>query len=483
MLKKFYIYITVFVCGAIVMALELIAARILSPYVGSSNLIWTSIIGIILISMSLGYYLGGKIADKRSDFKLLAAIIAFSAFIISIIPIFETEFINLLVHMSLPLIAVAIISAVFVFSVPSILLAMVSPYAIKLMQVKEDNVGRIAGRLSAISTLGSIFGTFFTGFVLIPLMGVKAIILACSILLLFLSLLLLEKHKENITIILIIGIIVIANVSYGETLFYAVNKDVIADTDSEYSRLWVRQIGEYKVLQVDTACESYLKEDGSIGSYLEYYDLFDAYIPDGKDTLIIGGAAYTYPMYFLNKFLDKNIDVVEIDKKMTSIAREYFGLKDNERLNIYHQDGRSYINSNNKKYDAIFVDAFKGHNVPFELTTVEAFSKMKDSLKEKGVVMVNVISPLEGEKDGFIKHEFATFSKVFDAVKLFDVSSDLEKDKHRNLILVGFNYNNPVAENGNGYEGLLINEVQDYYSNEKVFTDDYAPVEQYVYIN
>jgi len=481
-MKKIVIYITVFLCGAIIMALELVAARVLSPYVGSSNPIWTSIIGVILISMSLGYWLGGKLADRKNDFNTLSSLIIISAVLVSIVPVLETYFIKPLSLTDLPLSIVAISSALMAFALPSALLATVSPYAIKLMEVSGENVGSISGRLSAISTLGSIFGTFFTGFCLIPFLGNKMIILLSAILLGVLAILLFEKKKKEHFVILIICIsFSVGNFLLGQALFKVDNPNILADLDSEYSRIWVNKLGEYKVLQVDRATESYLKTDGSMGSYLNYYDLFDAYIKDAKDTLIIGGAAYTYPMHFLDKYSDKNIDVVEIDPMMTDVAKEYFGLTESNRLGIYHQDGRSFINKNIKKYDAIFVDAFHGHNVPFELTTVEAYQEMKKSLKDNGMVMVNVISSLEGEKSGFIQHEFATFKEVFNEVKLFDVenSSNIRNDEIRNLILVGFNYDEPVVNNS-GYEDLLNTEVNGYYSDEFAFTDDYAPVESYV---
>jgi len=477
-MKKIIIYITVFLCGAIIMALELIAARVMSPYVGSSNPIWTAIIGIILISMSLGYYLGGKMADKKHDFNILATIIITSAIMVSLIPILETRFIKVLALTDLPLSVTAIMSALIAFSVPALLLAMVSPYSIKLMEVNSDNVGSISGRLSSISTLGSIFGTFFTGFYLIPTLGNRMLILLSAILLILLAALLFEKKSlKHIGVIALCILFSGYNFSYGYTIFKANNSNVLADIDSEYSRIWVTQYGEYKVLQVDTAIESYLKADGSMGNYLEYYDLFDYYLKNAKDTLIIGGAAYTYPMHFLEKYKDKNIDVVEIDATMTKIAEEYFGLKKDERLNVYHQDGRSFINKNTKKYDAIFVDAFKGHNVPFELTTVEAYRKMKESLNNNGMVMVNIISSLEGENAGFIEHEFSTFKKVFEDVKVFDVS-DEELTETRNLILVGFNFL-PTEVESEEYSDMIKREAINFDSDKEIFTDDYAPVEKY----
>jgi len=219
-MKKTIIYTTVFLCGAIIMALELVAARVLSPYVGSSNPIWTSIIGVILISMSAGYWAGGKLADKKPSFNLLAVFILVAAILVSIIPLLEIYCIKTLALSGLSLATVAILSAIVVFAIPSALLATVSPYAIKLMETTGENVGSISGRLSAISTLGSIFGTFFTGFILIPNLGNKMIILISSILLISLAIFLFEvKMRKRLDIGAICLVVCLCNF-YNSAVFF-----------------------------------------------------------------------------------------------------------------------------------------------------------------------------------------------------------------------------------------------------------------------
>ena len=191
---------------------------------------------------------------------------------------------------------------------------------------------------------------------------------------------------------------------------------------------------------------------------------------------MIGGAAYTYPKHYLKKYENNNIDVVEIDPEMTKIAQEEFGLDiKNPRLNIYHQDGRSYLNYSNKTYDTILIDAFKGLNAPFELTTYEAMSKVKERLNDNGVVITNIISALEGEKAKFIEYEYATYKAVFDDVKLYKVRSNVNKDEIQNLILVGIKGNLEI-NNTEDYEELLNTEVLHYTSNKKIVTDDFAPI-------
>lgn len=486
-MKKYQLEITVFLSGALTMVLELIASRILSPYVGSSNLIWTTIIGIMLTSMSIGYWLGGKKADqnKENDINILANYLLIAAIATSLIPILETVFVNTLAQAVNQLIIVAIISATIVFGIPSFLLAAVSPIAVKLKNNAPDNVGATSGKISSLSTIGSIFGTFFAGFILIPNLGVKTIILGCSILLWILSFMLFKNKDKKYYVLIIIELIAIIGLNIlGAQIFKNKNRDIIKDVDSEYSRIWVKEIqvdqAKYKTLQVDTGLESYInQETGEMGAqYLTYFDLFEYYNKEAKSTLMLGGAAYTYPMHYLNKYQDKTIDVVEIDKKMTEISEEEFGLDtNNPNLKIYTTDGRSFLNYNETKYDTILIDAFKGLNAPFELTTYEAMQKAYNNLNENGMVITNIISSIEGEKSDFIKYEYNTYKAIFDDVKMFKVRTNADSEETQNLILVGFKGNKSVNnDKQEEYQGLLNNEIQDFTSEKQIVTDNYAPI-------
>ena len=486
-MNKYKLEITVFLSGALTMMLELIAARVLSPYVGSSNLIWTTIIGIMLTSMSIGYWFGGKMADKNkeNDIRMLSNFLLISAIATSFIPILEVEFIDVLSKLSSNLIFVAIICATITFGIPSFLLATVSPIAVKIKNSSMDNVGATSGKISSLSTIGSIFGTFFAGFILIPNLGVRNIILGCSILLWILSVYLFHKKDKKYIVFVIIELIAIVGLNLlGGYLFKIENPEITRDVDSEYSRIWVTNlnVGEntYKTLQVDTGLESYMnQETGEMGArYLYYYDLFEYYNKEAKDALMIGGAAYTYPMHYLKKYADKTIDVVEIDETMTQIAQEEFGLdKNNPNLGLITQDGRSYLNYNQKKYDTIFIDAFKGLNAPFELTTYEAMQKAYNSLNNNGIVITNIISSLEGDKTDFIEYEYSTYKAVFDDVKVFKVNPDRPNDEEQNLILVGIKGSQNInTEKEKEYSGRLYNEIKDFSSDKPIVTDDYAPI-------
>ena len=483
-MKKYIMKITVFLCGALGMVLELVAARILSPYVGSSNLIWTTIIGIMLTSMSIGYWLGGKIADKRPDINLLSFFILIGAFFTSIIPILETALVKPLSEVMNELVVIAIICSTIVFGIPSFILAMVSPFAVKLEDKNHEEIGKTSGKISSLSTIGSIVGTFVAGFLLIPNLGVRTLILIITITLFILSFIMFNKKNVKYSIAMVLCLIALIGLNYyGKVLFEKNNPDIIQDVDSQYSRIWIKNISvgdiNYKTMEVDTGLESYINKDtNEMGAkYLYYYDLFDYYNKDAKSTLMIGGAAYTYPTYYLNKYQEKTIDVAEIDEKMTELAIDEFDLDiENPRLKIYTQDGRSFLNNTENKYDTILIDAFKGLNAPFELTTYEALVKAKNALNDNGMVITNIISSLEGEDEDFIKYEYSTYKEVFEDVKLFKVR-DLEKTESQNLILIGFkNGKNINEEKYEQYKNLLEMEIADFTSNREIVTDHFAPI-------
>ena len=257
-MKKYKLEIIVFLSGAIGMGLELIAARVLSPYVGSSNVVWTSIIGIILVSMSLGYWLGGKKADKEASGNVLSRLLLGSALFTSIIPLLETIVVKEFAGIVSNLIVAAILCAIIVFSIPSFILAMISPFAVKMKSMQETEIGSLSGRISSLSTIGSIIGTFLMGFVLIPNIGVTNINIGITILLI------------SLVVVMIILMFI------GKWVFKLANPEILVDTDSQYSRIWVKQVNTakttYKTLQVDTGLESYIDtETGEIGAmYLRY---------------------------------------------------------------------------------------------------------------------------------------------------------------------------------------------------------------------
>ena len=490
-MKKYRYELIVFICGAMSMALELVAARIFSPYVGSSNLVWTTIIGMILIFMSLGYYIGGKVADKKQDINILKNLIRFSTIYIAAIPIFEVSLLKPFAGIGFPLVVTAVIMSVALFGIPSFTFALVSPFSVKLKQTEAENkdkIGEISGKMSSLSTIGSILGTFITGFLLIPLIGSKGLILLITILLEILLFTLEDKINLKVIIKHILFICLFVALFFLGMFYYKVdNPDVVKDVDSEYSRIQVKEFEniygdtvKYMAVGNQGAQSIQTEKSGEIGQYLYYYDLSEYFIKDSDSILMIGGAAYTYPTYFYksegNK--ERKIDVVEIDETMTKLAVSDFGLDlNNPSLGVIHQDGRSYINYTDKKYDTILVDAFKGESVPFELTTYEAAKNMYNILEENGLVITNVISSLEGKDAKFLEYEYSTYKAVFDDVKVYKVIDELEKNKEQNIILVGFKGKVNINESKyDTYKDLLDSEVIGYTSNRNIVTDNLAQI-------
>ena len=162
---------------------------------------------------------------------------------------------------------------------------------------------------------------------------------------------------------------------------------------------------------------------------------------------------------------------------MTQLAVEQFNLDiNNERLRIYHQDGRSFLNTTKNKYDVILIDAFKGENAPFELTTYEAMKNAKNILNDNGMVITNIISSVEGSDSDFIKYEYSTYKKIFDDVKVFKVRQENDTER-QNLILIGFKGNTNINNNKyEEYKDLLDMELDEFTSDKGISTDNYAPI-------
>jgi len=227
----------------------------------------------------------------------------------------------------------------------------------------------------------------------------------------------------------------------------------------------------------------YLNKDTLVYEYTKYYHLAKHFHPDFKTTLMLGGAGYSYPKSFLNSYTEATIDVVEIDPKVTELAKKYFNLKENSRLSIYHEDGRVYLNKIQKKYDVIFGDASSHYSLPYQLTTKEAIQRKYDILNDDGVVILNIISAIDGEKSKFLRAEYATYKRIFPQVYLFPILEPNDGNKVQNIILIALkskdnqNFNNADIELNEYLQHLWKKEIDD---DIPILTDDFAPVDYYI---
>jgi spermidine synthase len=490
-MKKYSLEITVFICGAALMVLELVGSRVLAPYVGTSLVVWTSLIGIIMGFLSLGYYVGGKLADREATSEKLAGVIFGAALFVLVIIFINSPVLKMINLFDLNLYLGAVVSTLILFAIPSFLLGIVSPYAVKLKIKTLDFTGRTVGDLYAISTVGSIVGTFAAGFLLIPFLGTIRILYLIVAFLLLASLCAWQQKFFKTRLLAILILIIIIIISFVRSASASPAQGI--DVDSQYSRLWVYQgwlkdtKQPIRVLSNDPlGIQSGMFLDGDkslVFKYSKYYWLGDLINPNISEALVIGGAAYSYPKDFLKSHGSAGLDVVEIDPKMTELAKKYFELKDDPRLHIFHQDARVFLNDNKKKYDAIYVDAFTSHlSVPYQLTTREAVHELYDGLNDGGVVAINLISAIKGDKGKFLRAEYATYKSIFPQLYLFRVYNT-NPYQPQNLILVAVKSEKPANLKSDNavIHGLLdtlwIEKVD---SDIPVLTDDYAPVDYYM---
>ncbi len=490
-IKSYILEITVFVCGALVMVYEIIGSRLLSPYLGASTYVWTSLIGVILGALSLGYWLGGKWADAKPDIKVLASVIFLAGGAVALTILFKDLILALIAESSAILEVKSLLAAFLLFAPASVLLGFVTPYAVKLKMSSLADTGKTVGRLYALSTVGSILGTFLAGFFLIPFVGSEKTLYLIGACLIGLSILLAPFALKTFNLMILVLFLVGIGVNEFRR-YYLFEISDLRDIDTEYSRIQIfkTKTNEGKPIRA-LATDPYFIQSGMLldsdelaFDYANYYHLIRHFKPDFQKTLMIGGAGYSYPRDYLKKYPNAKINVVEIDPQMTAIARKFFRLEDNPRLNIIHQDGRIFLNqAESNEYDAVLMDAFGSlFTVPFQLTTIEAVRQINRVLKDDGVVIFNLGGALKGNLSKFFQAEFKTYKRVFPNVYVFKVNAPYTDEQWQNLIIVASkskeieSFTSEDAEMSNLLEHLY---KKDFQLETEILTDDLAPVEYY----
>ena len=472
------------------MIFELAGSRMLAPYLGTSIFVWTSIIGVILGSLSIGYWLGGKLADKKTSFDFLSSIILGAACAIFFVFIVKDLILYLFQLGRFGIEVSSFLSSLFLFAPASILLGIVSPYATRLKITNLENSASTVGNLYAISTVGSIAGTFFAGFFLIPHLGTTNIILLLSATLVITSIVLSRRLAVFQVVVLTA---VLGSFWINKYIQQNLENLGIRVIDTEYNQVVLSEDTDKKTkkpalfLLTDpfvTQSAMFLEDSDLVFEYTKFFRLANHFKPDLKKSLMLGGCAYSYPKDYLKKNPEALLDVVEIDPGMTTIAKEYFNLKDNPRLAIYHEDGRTFLNRINEKYDVIFGDTFNSFSIPFQMSTRETASRQYDILNDDGLVILNMISAIEGKSGKFLRAEYATYRSIFPQVYIFPVTEPDDGAKIQNVILIAlksdkqpdFKSEDPELDSylKNRWTGAIANDVP-------IITDDFAPVEYYRY--
>jgi spermidine synthase len=480
-----------FVCGACVMVLEMAGSRVMAPYMGTSLVVWTSLIGIIMASLSAGYWLGGLVSDKRPEPRLLGRIIMLAALMTAIVAIAANP---LLVRFAMGIPNVyfgSVIAALCLFAVPSALLGMVSPFIVKLAIQGLGSTGATVGRFAALSSSGSILGTFLGGFVLISFLSSQTILFIVASFLGAAAFLVHQAGWKTALPAALVSLCLacaseagyIPRVPLGfsiETLYNTIH--IYEQRDQKTGEMLRILTTDPRLAQSAMAIE---RPNELFHEYARFYDLAFHYRPETKKILLLGGAGYSVPKHISATRPDVSIDVVEIDPGMTEAARKYFELKDWPGLRIFHEDARMFLNreaiAGNLRYDAIFGDAYGTYNIPFHLTTVETMRHIRDMLNGDGVFIMNVITSLDSDLLGGI---YASIAASFPRIEMFPAIYPNSFSEVQNIMIAAFASdapNDPKPES-DYIAGLLSHRRKTPYEPKiPAFTDAFAPVEKYTF--
>ncbi|MGI8855162.1 MAG: spermidine synthase [Thermomicrobiales bacterium] len=510
-----YLRVVVFIGGGVSIGIELAASRLLAPFFGTSLFIWANLIGLTLIYLSIGYAVGGRIADRWPSATLLYTITAAAAFVTGLIPVLAgpilAKSLDAFTAVSLGGFYGSLVGTLILFAIPVTLLGCVSPFAIRLALESVSGAGNTSGSLYALSTVGSIVGTFVPTFLLIPRIGTFRTFYLFALTLLIASVIGLfrspatQRRTQLLAVAIALLIAMIAVAGFGQRGFVRPvegNRAIIWQGESAYNFI---QVGENR----DTgAYELYLNEGHAIHSLYypnratqplsygpwDYFTLSPFFVantrPDTiKDVCVIGLAGGTVAQRMTEVYgPNVQIDGVEIDPKIVDVARRFFNLNESN-VHVIVQDGRYYLRATEKKYDVIAVDAYHQPYIPFQLTTKEFFQEVDDHLNSGGTVVVNA-----GRTDTdyrLVDVISQTMRAVFPNVYLIDTPA------YTNTMIIGTrdpttistfaqNIDSIRARTPNsslvalGDEAIRDGRLREAAPGPKVFTDDLAPVEDLI---
>ncbi|MDD5126694.1 MAG: fused MFS/spermidine synthase [Dehalococcoidales bacterium] len=496
--------VIVFISSFCVMVIELVAARIMAPYIGVSLYTWTSIIGVILAGIASGNYLGGKIADRFPSPRVLAVIFFTGSLLTVAIPLLTRQVTSNIWFWGLPLMLNFTLRIACIFFLPSIVLSMVSPMVIKLTLADLGRTGGIVGTIYAVSTVGSIFGTFLTGFYLILLFGTRAIIwyIGGVLLLTGFTALLAWRIPErwrisapNIATWFIALLAVLAFLLafqfrglWQENYTMESNYYTIKVTPDPWNK-------NARILNLDRTTHSYVVPDDPLHLEYDYIKIFAEIISytarenPAPRVLHLGGGGYTLPRYLESTYPEGVNEVVEIDPAVTRVAREELGLPRDTNILTHNQDARLFLaqRTPEDKFDIVIGDVFSDYSTPYHLTTVEFDRMVKKHLRPDGVYLVNIIDSF---RDGRYLPSFAyTLKHAFRHVYIFSRAESWNDGMVSNYVIAASDqpvdlddYLTFIARDGrNAVSDHVYDEASlDYYLTQRnviLLTDDHAPTD------
>lgn len=494
--KKWFLYATEFVSGMSVMAVELGASRLLAPYFSSSQIIWTIIIGTIMIAMALGNVWGGRMADKNPNPDFLYGRILLAGVWIALIPLlgrYVIAGVSLLLALFVKsgfLVWASLLSCLLLFVFPLMLLGSVSPALVKFSVSALNENGRTVGELNALNTIGSILGTFLPTFVTIPAVGTMLTFVIFAALLIALGGIYLIgfRKKWRKTVVSVILLVACGVGSFFSSFSFWEKTTFEGESIYNYLKVYEDDSAVYFSTNVLFGVQSMkMKNGGLTGGYYDYALAAPlmAGVTEKEDfeILILGLATGTYASQCLEYFGNVSIEGVEIDKKITDLARTYFDLP--SVVDVTVDDGRAYLYSGKgkeKKYDVIMVDAYQDITIPFQMSTSEFFSLVRSHLKEDGVMVLNM--NMYSDDEGSINNYLAdTAASVFSNVCYARIEDNRELFASDNPDMMSVFENSVPSVKDARLRSCMNEALKKFKENGKyeggdlILTDDKAPVE------
>lgn len=436
-----YLVLTALLCGAIIMAVEVLGSRVIGPFFGVSLFVWTSLIAVTMIALAAGYALGGIVADRRHTPDYLFGIILVAGFLVIVIPFFKGMVLK--ACMPLGLRTGAFASTMLLFGPSLFLLGCVSPYLVRLATQQMHHIGKTVGGFYAISTVGSVVGTALTGFIFIARFGVDQIFFISGTMLIALSVayFLIFKRQWAVAALLLAPVFLSGPEPGGASYMPDGTKvEQVYGKDSHYGRIKIIDYSfggrRNRELTIDGLVQGGIDTGNAMSIYsypymLEY--LPTALNPEGRECLVIGLGAGLIPRWYETWGI--STDIVDIDPDIAVIASEYMGFR--SRRPVIIEDARYFLNSANKDYDYVILDVFNGDITPGHVLSLEAFELIRERMTPKGVLAINLVGSLKYHTR-MTSSVIKTLEHVFDTVDVYPTFDPKQGDGTGNIIVLAY---------------------------------------------
>lgn len=438
----FFLFLTSLVCGALVMVVEVLGSRVIGPFFGASLFVWTSLITVTLVGLALGYSVGGIFADRHESPDYLYAIIFLAGIAVLFVPVLKKPVLDLTVHFGLR--SGALIASALLFGPALFLLGCVSPYIIKIAAREIRNIGRTVGLFSAVSTVGSFFGTVCTGFFLIAFFRVNQIFFTIGTSLVVLAVIyaVIFKRKRGALLLLVLPVLIPGGADvHSKKLQNGMTVTKVYDVDTFYGSIKVLDYTYEDIhrreLLVDGALQGGV--DVTNGMPLVNYDYYLQYIPytlnpGGRSCLVIGLGPGSIPTWY--EKMGIRTDVVDISPEIFQVAEKYFGFRSSGDKIV--DDARYFLNRSTKSYDYVILDVFNGENTPVHVLSREALELVAKRMNPGAILGINMVGSLTRESY-MTMSVIKTLGQVFSTIQVLPVFDPGKDDWFGNIEIIAYN--------------------------------------------